>query len=110
MKTLASLLLIAYMSAAVTASTEVLYEVHFTEEDYNYHNVNYRDVLGDQSVPPKVGDRWKANFNRFDHGWGEDGFGKVFYRERDIASGWGVSPTSGSFHEPAHWGVLVFVR
>ena len=33
MKTLASLLLIAYMSAAVTASTEVLYEVYFTEEE-----------------------------------------------------------------------------
>ena len=77
---------------------------------YNYYKVNYRDVLGDQSVPPQVGDRWKANFNRFDHGWGEDGFGRVFYREKDIASGWGVSPTSGSFHEPLHWGVLVFVK
>ena len=77
---------------------------------YNYYKVNYRDVLGDQSVPPKVGDRWRANFNRFDHGWGEDDFGKVFYREKDIASGWGISPTSGSFHESAHWGVLVFIK
>ena len=33
MKTLASMLLIAYLSAAATASAEVLYEVHFTEEE-----------------------------------------------------------------------------
>ena len=30
--------------------------------------------------------------------------------QKDIASGWGVSPTSGSFHEPLHWGLLVFVK
>ena len=101
------------LAKAVTRGEEVLLDA----EDYNYHNVNERDVLGGQSVPPKVGDRWKANFNRFDHGWGEGkdkdtdhGSGKIFYREGDIASGWGFSPTSGSFHEPAHWGVLVFVK
>ena len=33
MKTLASLLLIAYLSAAAADSAEVSYEVHFTEEE-----------------------------------------------------------------------------
>ena len=73
-------------------------------------------MLGGQAVPPKAGDRWKANFNRFDHGRGvaqviDEGSGRAIkYMDGDVASGWGVSPTSGSFHEPAYWGVLVFVR
>ena len=52
-------------------------------------------------IPPEAGDKWKGNFNRFDHG-----------RENreNIVSGWGVSPYYSSFHEPGHWGVLVFVK
>ena len=78
--------------------------------------LNATDVLGEQPVPPKAGDRWKANFNRFDHGRGvaqviEEGTAReIRYRDGDVASGWGVSPTSGSFHEPDYWGVLVFVK
>ena len=80
-----------------------------------YYKVNESDVLGDLSVPPQVGDRWKANFNRFDHGRGEVrrtnlSWGTIRYKEGDIVSGWGVSPTSGSLHDPTHWGVLVFVK
>ena len=97
------------LAKAVARGEEVL----LNPEDYLYVKVNEKDVLGGRSVPPKVGDRWKANFNRFDHGWGEVNYNEDFgylYREGDIASGWGVSPTSGSFLEPAHWGVLVFVK
>lgn len=61
MKTLASLLLIACLSAAAADSAEV-------------------------------------------------SWGTMRYKEGDITSGWGVSPTSGSFHDPTHWGVLVFVK
>ena len=80
-----------------------------------FYKVQERDVLGDLSVPPKVGDRWKANFNRFDHGRGEVrranlSWGTIRYKEGDIVSGWGVSSTSGSLHDPTHWGVLVFVK
>lgn len=49
-------------------------------------------------VPPEAGDKWKGNFNRFDYG------------RETIVSGWGVSPYYSSFHEPGHWGVLVFVK
>ncbi len=80
-----------------------------------FYRVNERDVLGGLSVPPTVGDRWKANFNRFDHGRGEVrranlSWGRIGYKQGDIVSGWGVSPASGSFHDPTHWGVLVFVK
>ena len=40
------------------------------ESDDVTHEVNARDVLGEQAVPPEPGDRWKANFNRFDQGRG----------------------------------------
>ncbi len=90
-------------------------ELSWESDDVTYE-VNARDVLGEQAVPPKAGDRWKANFNRFDQGRGvrktlvdEEG-GIIGYKDGDVASGWGVSPTSGSFHEPEYWGVLVFVK
>ncbi len=90
-------------------------ELNWESDDVTYE-VNARDVLGEQAVPPRAGDRWKANFNRFDQGRGvrktlvdEEG-GIIGYKDGDVASGWGVSPTSGSFHEPSYWGVLVFVR
>ena len=90
-------------------------ELSWESDDVTYE-LNATDVLGEQAVPPKAGDRWKANFNRFDQGRGvkktlvdEEG-GIIGYKDGDVASGWGVSPTSGSFHEPAYWGVLVFVR
>ena len=65
-----------------------------------FYKVNESDVLGGLSVPPKVGDRWKANFNRFDHGRGEVrrtnlSWGTIRYKEGDIVSGWGVSPLRG---------------
>lgn len=55
--------------------------------------LNATDVLGEQPVPPKAGDRWKANFNRFDHGRGvaqviEEGTAReIRYRDGDVASG-----------------------
>ena len=55
-----------------------------------------------RAIPPETGDKWKGNFNRFDHGRDRE--------EGDIASGWGVSPPFWSFHEPGHWGVLIFVK
>ena len=86
------------------------------ERDGVTHEVDARDVLGDRAVPPKAGDRWKANFNRFDQGRGirktlRDERGRIIgYKDGDVASGWGISPTSGSFHVPDYWGVLVFVK
>ena len=86
------------------------------ERDGVTYGVDARDVLGEQAVPPKAGDRWRANFNRFDQGRGEakvitdDEGGQIGYKDGDVASGWGVSPTSGSFHVPDYWGVLVFVK
>ncbi len=90
-------------------------ELSWESDDVTYE-VDARDVLGERAVPPKAGDRWKANFNRFDQGRGvakvitDDEGGKIGYKDGDVASGWGVSPTSGSFHEPEYWGVLVFVK
>ena len=91
-------------------------ELSWESDDVTYE-VNARDVLGEQAVPPRAGDRWKANFNRFDQGRGvrkktlvdEEG-GIIGYKDGEVTSGWGVSPTSGSFHEPEYWGVLVFVK
>ena len=90
-------------------------DLNWESDDFTYE-VNARDVLGERAVPPRAGDRWKANFNRFDQGRGvrktlvdEEG-GIIGYKDGDVASGWGVSPTSGSFHEPDYWGVLVFVK
>ena len=86
------------------------------ENDDVVSGVDSKDVLGGQAVPPQVGDRWKANFNRFDQGRGvaqvvtDDEGRAIRYKDGDVASGWGVSPTSGSFHEPEYWGVLVFVK
>ena len=86
------------------------------ERDGVTYEVDARDVLGEQAVPPRAGDRWRANFNRFDQGRGaakviaDDEGGTIGYKDGDVASGWGVSPTSGSFHEPEHWGVLVFIK
>ena len=86
------------------------------ESDDVTYEVTARDVLGERAVPPRAGDRWKANFNRFDQGRGvrktlvdEEG-GIIGYKDGEVTSGWGISPTSGSFHEPAYWGVLVFVK
>lgn len=66
------------------------------------------DLLGDRSIPPKVGDKWKANFMRFDHGDEEDS---------GVLSTWSPFPDGdGRFisihcvHYSAYWGVLVFVK
>ena len=90
-------------------------ELRWERDDVAYE-VDAGDVLGDRAVPPKAGDRWKANFNRFDQGRGvaktvtDDEGRTIGYKDGDVASGWGFSPTSGSFHEPEYWGVLVFVK
>ena len=66
------------------------------------------DLLGGRSIPPKVGDKWKANFMRFDQGDTEDS---------GVLSTWSPFPDGdGRFisihcvHYSAYWGVLVFVK
>ena len=66
------------------------------------------DVLGGRSIPPKVGDKWKANFMRFDHGDEED-FG-VLSTWSPFPEGSGAFISKNCVHYSTYWGVLVFVQ
>jgi len=66
------------------------------------------DVLGGRSIPPKVGDKWKANFMRFDHG-DEEGIG-VLSTWSPFPDGDGRFISNNCVHYSTYWGVLVFVE
>ena len=66
------------------------------------------DLLGDRSIPPKVGDKWKANFMRFDHGDEEDS--GVLSTWSPFPDGDGAFISNNYVHYSTYWGVLVFVK
>ena len=66
------------------------------------------DLLGDRSIPPKVGDKWKANFMRFDHGDEEDS--GVLSTWSPFPDGAGAVLSTKYVHYSTYWGVLVFVK
>lgn len=66
------------------------------------------DLLGGRSVPPKVGDKWKANFMRFDHGDEEDS--GVLSTWSPFPDGNGAIISTKYVHYSTYWGVLVFVE
>lgn len=66
------------------------------------------DLLGDLSIPPKVGDKWKANFTRFDHGDEEDS--GVLSTWAPFPDGNGAVISTKYVHYSTYWGVLVFVK
>ena len=80
------------------------------EEDFSESvQADEIDVLGGRSIPPTVGDQWKANLIRFDH---ED-----LEKDSGVLSTWSPFPDGdGAFisnncvHYSTYWGVLVFVK
>ena len=66
------------------------------------------DLLGGRSIPPKVGDKWKANFMRFDQGDEEDS--GVLSTWSPFPDGDGVVISTKYVHYSTYWGVLVFVK
>ena len=79
------------------------------EEDHSVRvQADDLDLLGDRSIPPKVGDKWKANFMRFDHGDEEDS--GVLSTWSPFPDGDGRFISTHCVHYSAYWGVLVFVE
>lgn len=79
------------------------------EEDFSASvQADEIDVLGGRPIPPKVGDKWKANFMRFDHGDEED-FG-VLSTWSPFPDGSGAFISNNCVHYSTYWGVLVFVE
>ncbi|MXW80100.1 MAG: hypothetical protein F4Z57_14160, partial [Gemmatimonadetes bacterium] len=66
------------------------------------------DVLGGRSIPPKMGDKWKANLIRFDHG-DKEGAG-VLSTWSPFPDGDGAFISNNCVHYSTYWGVLVFVE
>lgn len=66
------------------------------------------DLLGGRSIPPKVGDKWKANFMRFDQGDEEDS--GVLSTWSPFPDGDGAVISTKYVHYSTYWGVLVFVE
>ena len=66
------------------------------------------DLLGDRSIPPKVGDKWKANFMRFDQGDEEDS--GVLSTWSPFPDGAGAVISTKYVHYSTYWGMLVFVE